>query len=103
MKWMYNSGDNDKKTYTYDSTGKGNYSGSRKSTGAYPTYAVNNIYDMAGNVFEWTIEACSTISRGLRGGNYFNYNASSAPASYRSNNNPTYSNSNYGSRLALYM
>ncbi len=102
MRWMYNSGDEEKKTYTYDSTGKGNYSGSRKATGSDPEYAVNNIYDMAGNVFDWTIEAFSTNYRVFRGGLY-NSNASDSPASYRGNNDPTDSNSDYGSRLALYM
>ena len=74
MRWMYNSGDEEKKTYTYDSTGKGNYAGTQGSTNkAIPTgsndaYAVNNIYDMAGNVYDWTIEADSTYFRVGRGG-----------------------------------
>ena len=108
MRWMYNSGDAEKKTYTYDSTGKGNYDGTQGSTnkiiptGSNDTYAVNNIYDMAGNVRDWTIEAFSTNNRVSRGGNY-NLSASSNPASSRSNNSPTYSYSSLGSRLALYM
>ena len=102
MRWMYNSGDEEKKTYTYDSTGKGNYSGSRKATGSDPEYAVNNIYDMAGNVLDWTIEAYSTGSRVNRGGTY-NLNASNYPASHRISSNPTNSYGGNGSRLALYM
>ena len=42
---------------------------------------VNNVYDMAGNVFEWTTEANSTGFRVYRGGSY-SYNVN--PASYRS-------------------
>ena len=102
MRWMYNSGDNDKKTYTYDSTGKGNYSGSRKATGSDPEYAVNNIYDMAGNVLDWTIEASSTGVRVRHGGLYI-YIASSGPASSRNVNNLTFSYDYCGSRLALYV
>ena len=102
MRWMYNSGDAEKKTYTYDSTGKGNYSGSRKATGSDPEYAVNNIYDMAGNVLDWTIEAYDTSYRVSRGG-YCSYVASDYPASIRNYRIPTNSVDGYGSRLALYM
>ena len=51
----------EKKKYTYDSTGKGNYSGTNGNqpiaTGSIETYAVNNIYDMAENVRDCAIEA----------------------------------------------
>ena len=51
MRWMYNSGNEEKKKYTYDSRGKGNYSSdSPIATGSIEAYAVNNIYDMAGNI-----------------------------------------------------
>ena len=49
------------------------------------TTAVNNIYDMGGNVWEWTTESSSgTDGRPftLRGGNYFSYFAG-YPAGYR--------------------
>ena len=101
MRWMWNQG-GDKKTYTYDSTGKGNYSGSRKATGSDPEYAVNNIYDMAGNVFDWTIEALNTGGRVFRGGLCIFY-ASDSPASVRDYDLPTVSNVYFGSRLALHM
>ena len=107
MRWMYNSGDAEKKTYTYDSTGKGNYYGANENkpipTGSNDAYAVNNIYDMAGNVRDWTIEAHSTYDRVSRGG-YYDGNASYDPASDRNYGYlPTYSDSTFGSRLALYM
>ena len=103
LRWMYNSGDEEKKTYTYDSTGKGNYSRSKKATGSDPEYAVNNIYDMAGNVNDWVIEASNTTDRVQRGGDYEN-RGSSAPASIRYITYfPTNSPSFLGSRLALYM
>ena len=102
MRWMYNSGDAEKKTYTYDSTGKGNYSGLKKATGLDPEYAVNNIYDMAGNVLDWTIEAVNTDIRVYRGG-CFTFIVSNDPASGRFGDIPTVSNVVFGSRLALYM
>ena len=106
MRWMYNSGDEEKKTYTYDSTGKGNYSVTGGNapipTGSNDVYAVNNIYDMAGNVFDWMIEANLTNIRIGRGGNY-NYSVHYNPPSNRSGVNPTDSDSFNGSRLALYM
>ena len=53
----------------------------------------NNIYDMAGNVWEWTTEAYSTNVRVYRGG-YYNYNGSNGPVAYRSSYGPdnVYSN-----------
>ena len=105
MRWMWNQG-GEKKTYTYNSTEKGNYYGANENkpipTGSNDAYAVNNIYDMAGNVSDWTIEANNTGVRVYRGGN-FSSNASNDPASKRLNGNPANSLSSDGSRLALYM
>ena len=62
-------------TYPINSAGAGWYSGvtgnSEHKTGIdLPNSAnkVNNIYDMAGNVWEWTMEAISTYNRVRRGG-----------------------------------
>ena len=57
---------------------------------------------MAGNAYDWTIEADYTDSRVFRGGNYAD-NGSSHPASDRYSNGPAASNLVYGSRVALYM
>ena len=104
MRWRYNSGDADKKRYTYDSTGKGNCgTDSTISTGLNSTYAVNNIYDMAGNVYEWTIESLNVIARITRGGSYF-YNGSDHTASSRYDGiTPDGSLIDCGSRSALYI
>ena len=50
------------------------------------TTAVNNIYDMGGNVWEWTTESCSNTSSTYtcRGGYYYNYFAT-YPAGGRTN------------------
>ena len=92
-----------KKDYVYNSTGKGHYSASSTTTtGSSTAYAVNNIYDMAGNAWDWTLEASDTYSRILRGGDYSG-SGSDGPASSRSGNNPASSNGSFGSRSTLIM
>ena len=49
----------------------------RIPTGSAEYTKINNIYDMAGNVSEWTTEAYSTISRVGRGGSYLKYHSMS--------------------------
>lgn len=55
LQWITNTVD---ATYATNSTGKGNYSGSIAVTSSNnnTAYSKNNIYDMAGNVFEFTTE-----------------------------------------------
>ena len=54
--------------YPTDSTNKGNYTESLVSTGSSDKYSVNNIYDMAGNAYEWTMEGADNTLRAVRGG-----------------------------------
>ena len=72
--------------YDTDSTNKGHYSQSSATTTASNTaYAVNNIYDMAGNVFDWTTENCKYNGSNksvMRGGDYY-YSSSVTPAADR--------------------
>ena len=90
-------------SFVRDSTGKGNYAGGLAKTGSNPSYAVKNIYDLAGNAFEWTMEEGTPSGRVVRGG----VHASSgmvSPASSRSTYmNPAYMDVNIGFRLALYV
>ena len=92
-----------------DSSTWGNYSnntadghGSKKNTGFSESWKANNIYDFAGNCWEFTQEACVTDGRAIRGGGY-NNGGSSLPASYCLGNGPTFPNSNLGSRPTLYL
>ena len=56
---------------------------------------VNNIYDLTGNVYDWTLEAVSTGNRVIRGGAYDKY-GHHYPATYRYYNFPNmYSYSDY--------
>ena len=73
----------------YDSTGNAAVMdgetkkyGSKQVTGYSEYWKANNIYDIAGNCWEWTQEADNTSSRARRGGSYI-VGGSSYPASGR--------------------
>ena len=57
---------------------------------------------MAGNTFEWTMEAFSDTGRILRGGQYGN-TGSIYPASYRGHRSPNVAVNDCGFRPALYI
>ena len=73
------------------------------STGASDDFSKQGIYDLAGNVWEWTLEytANSRYPCALRGGVY-GYNGSDDPAASRINDYTTYYNDYFGFRLSLY-
>ena len=92
-----------------DSSTWGNYSnntanghGSKQNTGFSESWKANNIYDFAGNCFEYTQEAYSTVGRAVRGG-YCSINGSRSPASSRYSHAPTGGSSDDGSRPTLYL
>ena len=66
-----------------DSWGNVNWKyGGVKNTGSNDTWKAYNIYDLFGNVFEWSMEGVSWNSRVARGGN-FQYGSNSFSASSR--------------------
>jgi len=76
----YNVGEEGYATYATNSTGMGNYDETNggdtfasttepTTTGAAMEFRQKNIYDMAGNVWEWTNERCY-FTRVYRGGAY---------------------------------
>ena len=99
MNWLISSGAKTSDEVNSDSSSWGNYQGTSVkaddgtteikaseeaqvlNTGKTTFTMANNIYDLAGNVWEWTQEAGSTYLRAHRGG-YYNYFGSSFPASY---------------------
>ena len=92
-----------------DSKSWGNYSDDTFSgtddlinTGSMTQTEKNHIFDLAGNVEEWTTEADSSAYRVGRGG-YYNTTGSGFPCSNRRSDSPDYTPSNLGFRLALYL
>ncbi len=73
------------------------------TTGTSKKNKVMNIYDIAGNVFEWTLELTSSTycPCALRGG-FFCITGSDAPAAYRNNVRTDDSNSYFGFRVSLF-
>ena len=73
------------------------------TTGATVRNSKMNIYDLAGNVWEWTLEKGTGTYNPCanRGGNCGDY-GSSGPASYRNISSPSHSFSTFGFRPALY-
>lgn len=104
MRWI----NEDAKLHGYlkDSIGKGNYqenTGNPIKTGTVDEYEMKNIYDMAGNVSEWTMESYSTMYRVCRGGCYDN-DGSQFPITYRdTNSTATTLSETLGFRIALYI
>ena len=123
MKWLIDTGE---KTYAEvgkDSTSWGNYynnsftyytntskstatKASRRSvrilSGAYEGANANNVFDLAGNVYDWTLESDGSgtgFSRYCRGG-YYGYGGYAAS---RGNSGPYSSDYNVGLRCALYI
>ena len=122
LKYLVESGSKTYEEVGEDSTSWGNYinstfeyvneSGStvtksensyvRIPSGSSEYTKANNIYDLAGNVFDWSVEAYGSYNRVLHGG-YFNGSGATHPADLRLNFYPYYSNNYYGCRGVLYI
>ena len=113
LQWLVDSGNKTRAQVASDSTSWGNYSNDTFSTGAGGNYTgaweqakANNIYDLAGNNWEWTQER-SGSSYVMRGGGY-NLMGGSCPGSAypAAIRDPLPGNSNHPNvafRLALYV
>ena len=112
MKWMenVNNPNVEGKTYIQDSTGMGwygdNSGGNPQKTGTdignKGSNQVKKIYDLAGNVYEWTMESYDTYIRVPRGGSC-HYAGSDYLASNRNRSIPSNSDSDIGFRPTLFL
>ena len=82
---------------------KGSISSILLSTGASDTFSKQGIYDLAGNVYEWTLEYTSELDCPCveRGGDY-NWGGNDDPAAYRNDDGSTSFDNYDGFRVVLY-
>ena len=81
------------------------------TTGRNEAWKAKNIYDLAGNVMEWTMESSFSSDRVCRGGYYYYYGAydlanfryNGDPASGRCDRSPTHAGNSLGFRATLYI
>ena len=99
MRWI--SKDYNVKNVLEDSTKFGNYSETKNliKTGNYEEYKIKNIYDLAGNVEEWTMETYGIdykVSRGSKSGD-------NNTIAFRQDNQVNEKSGLIGFRIALYI
>ena len=68
----------------YDTEGVKKISGTKQVAGYSEYWKAKNIYDFAGNTWEWTTEKSSYL---INRGGYYSYNGSTYPASFRGTRN----------------
>ena len=95
LNWMQNGPQSSK---VIDSN-IGNHSRIATTTGGTASDIINNIFDLGGNLFEWTLGVNSQGCRELKGGNYYGGSASMSMWDY----SLKYAYSDAGSRLSLYI
>ena len=88
----------------YDSTGSASTGRrSKRATGYSEYWKANNIYDLAGNVYEWTQEKWSTGNYRANRGGYNQSNGGIGPVAYRVDNAVSYSDAAVGFRVSFYL
>lgn len=90
------------KSFCANSTDRGNFSHNMMRTGSNDYYRVKNIYDLAGNAWEWVMQGYNEKSRIIRGGGN-NFTGLERPASCRDYHTVNSSGNSLGFRTALYL
>ena len=100
LNWV-KEGKNDEEKTKIISQKLGNHGGSITTTGnsMYSDDSINNIRDLGGNVWEWTLEANDTNFRVIRGG----YFGDTISPRFRGSSSPNYPYNNPSSRITLYI
>ena len=91
----YNDSEGDAKVIVTENGTETNKYGTKQNTGYSEYWKANNIYDLAGNCWEWTQEADDSNSRAGRGG-FCSTGGSGNPASFRYGYNPDSSGNGSG-------
>ncbi len=111
--WLYETGNKTIEEIGFDSTSWGNYKDDTFSgtddlikTGQFPNTKANNIYDLAGNVEEWTkLYVKNGVKLCLRGGYYGHVGSGMAglTANKWDEEDPSSCSEYYGFRIGLYL
>ena len=109
LQWLIETGDKNLNEIIINSSNWGNYRNDTFEgttnlieTGEYKETMANNIYDLAGNVEEWTTEANTSVGQVNRGG-YYRTSGSDYPACLRYSSDPPNTDSVVGFRPTLYL
>ena len=108
LRWIIKSRAKTLDEVAKDSTSWGNYSNTTNSpknvmpTGSDEKWSVLNIYDIAGNVEEWTSERFKNVGRVLRSSSY-SYRGYDRPACYRGSTSQGDISFGKGFRVVLYL
>lgn len=93
----------DVKNNIYDAKNIGNYYGSLKKSGSQEDNVMNNIYDLAGNAFEWSQKSNENGGRAAFGGSYLYDNNYSYSLGFEKGYPITYLWNEVGTRVTMYL
>lgn len=102
LKWINSTGNKTIEQLWTDSSSWGNHSSDLKMTGSSEEWKANNIYDLAGNALEWTMQGYHYDSRVSYGGSH-EYSGAKVPVYKYDVYNPTKAISPLGTRSILYI